>query len=100
MANAPRRPWPTRDPAATGPPGSLRLGLRANLAQFSLLVGVNALVGGMVGQERSLLSLLAAGTLCDRYGRKPVLVVGWLVGLPVPALRWGSTQPGRGKWQV
>jgi MFS family permease len=97
--------------AASGP----RLGLRANLAQFSLLVGVNALVGGMVGQERSLLSLLAtevfglaavsaaltyivafgltkavsnllAGTLADRYGRKPVLVAGWLVGLPVPLL--------------
>jgi MFS family permease len=92
-----------------------RLGLRANLAQFSLLVGVNALVGGMVGQERSLLSLLAtqvfglaavsaaltyivafgltkaatnllAGTLADRYGRKPVLVAGWLIGLPVPLL--------------
>jgi MFS family permease len=89
--------------------------LRANLAQFCLLVGVNALVGGMVGQERSLLSLLAtetfglaavsaaltylvafgltkaatnflAGTLADRYGRKPVLVAGWLVGLPVPLL--------------
>jgi MFS family permease len=96
-------------------PGTLRLGLRANLAQFSLLVGVNALVGGMVGQERSLLSLLAteafglaaisaaltyivafgltkaatnflAGTLADRYGRKPVLVAGWLLGLPVPLL--------------
>jgi hypothetical protein len=40
-------------------PGGLRLGLRANLAQFCLLVGINALVGGMVGQERSLLSLLA-----------------------------------------
>jgi hypothetical protein len=40
-------------------PAGLRLGVRANLAQFSLLVGVNALVGGMVGQERSLLSLLA-----------------------------------------
>jgi MFS family permease len=93
----------------------MQLGLRANLAQFSLLVGVNALVGGMVGQERSLLSLLAtevfglavvsaaltyivafgltkaatnflAGTLADRYGRKPVLVAGWLVGLPVPLL--------------
>ena len=93
----------------------LRLGLRANLAQFCLLVGVNALVGGMVGQERTLLSLLAtelfglaavsaaltyivafgltkaatnllAGTLADRYGRKPVLVAGWLVGLPVPLL--------------
>jgi MFS family permease len=89
--------------------------LRANLAQFCLLVGVNALVGGMVGQERSLLSLLAtevfglaavsaaltyivafglakaatnflAGALADRYGRKPVLVAGWLAGLPVPLL--------------
>jgi len=102
-------------------PGGLRLGLRANLAQFSLLVGVNALVGGMVGQERSLLSLLAtrvfglaavsaalayivafgltkaatnflAGTLADRYGRKPVLVAGWLIGLPVPLLLiWAPT---------
>jgi hypothetical protein len=36
-----------------------RLGLQANLSQFAILVGVNALVGGMVGQERSLLSLLA-----------------------------------------
>jgi MFS family permease len=102
-------------PRAPSRPGGLRLGLRANLAQFSLLVGVNALVGGMVGQERSVLSLLAtqafglaavsaaltyivafglakaatnfaAGTLADRYGRKPVLVAGWLVGLPVPLL--------------
>ena len=98
-------------PEATG----VRLGLRANLAQFSLLVGVNALVGGMVGQERTVLPLLAgqvfglraitaaltfilafgavkavtnlaAGALSDRYGRKPVLVAGWLVGLPVPLL--------------
>ena len=102
-------------PSAPARSGGVRLGLRANLAQFSLLVGVNALVGGMVGQERSLLSLLAsevfglaavsaaltyivafgltkaatnflAGTLADRYGRKPVLVAGWLVGLPVPLL--------------
>jgi MFS family permease len=101
-------------PALAGPDG-LRLGVRANLAQFCLLVGVNALVGGMVGQERSLLSLLAtqvfglaavsaaltyivafgltkaaanllAGTLADRHGRKPVLVAGWLAGLPVPLL--------------
>jgi MFS family permease len=108
------RPAPVR-------PAGLRLGLRANLAQFSLLVGVNALVGGMVGQERSLLSLLAtevfglaavsaaltyivafgltkaaanflAGTLADRFGRKPVLVAGWLIGLPVPLLIiWAPT---------
>src|SRR4051812_40100305 len=93
----------------------LRLGLRANLAQFSLLVGVNALIGGMVGQERTVLPLLGervfhlhaftaaltfivafgvvkaitnffAGTLSDRVGRKPVLVAGWLIGLPVPLL--------------
>jgi MFS family permease len=93
----------------------LRLGLRENLAQFSLLVAVNALVGGMIGQERTVLPLLAAdefgltaftaaltfivafgavkaatnflaGTLSDRYGRKPVLVAGWLIGLPVPLL--------------
>ena len=102
-------------PPAPSRPGGLRLGLRANLAQFSLLVAVNALVGGMVGQERTVLSLLAtqvfglaalsaaltyivafgltkaatnlaAGTLADRYGRKPVLVAGWLVGVPVPLL--------------
>jgi MFS family permease len=93
----------------------VRLGLRANLAQFSLLVAVNALVGGMIGQERTVLPLLAehefglrgftstltfilafgavkavtnlaAGTLSDRYGRKPVLVAGWLIGVPVPLL--------------
>ena len=93
----------------------VRLGLRANLGQFALLVGINALVGGMVGQERSVLPLLAtdvfgltgvtavltylvafgvtkaganllAGALADRFGRKPVLVAGWLIGLPVPLL--------------
>jgi MFS family permease len=99
----------------TGGPAPLRLGLRENLAQFSLLVAVNALVGGMLGQERTVLPLLArdefglaaftatltyiaafgivkagtnffAGTLSDRFGRKPVLVAGWLIGLPVPLL--------------
>ncbi len=94
---------------------SVRLGLRENLAQFSLLVAVNALVGGMIGQERTVLPLLAkqefgltaftatltfiaafgivkaatnffAGTLSDRFGRKPVLVAGWLIGIPVPLL--------------
>jgi MFS family permease len=97
------------------PKGAPRLGLQANLAQFSLLVGVNALVGGMVGQERTVLPLLAdrtfhltaytaaltfivafgavkaatnfvAGTLSDRVGRKPVLVTGWVIGVPVPLL--------------
>jgi MFS family permease len=93
----------------------IRLGLRENLGQFALLVGVNALVGGMIGQERTVLPLLAdrvfgltaytaaltfilafgatkaatnffAGTLSDRHGRKPVLVAGWLFALPVPFL--------------
>jgi MFS family permease len=105
-------------PATAGParPGHpLRLGLRANAAQFALLVAVNALVGGMLGQERTVLPLLAertfhlgaytaaltfilafgiakaatnylAGTWSDRYGRKPVLVAGWLVAVPVPLL--------------
>lgn len=93
----------------------VRLGLRENLAQFSLLVGINALVGGMIGQERTVLPLiatrtfgltaftattsfiiafgatkaltnLAAGALTDHVGRKPVLVGGWLIGVPVPFL--------------
>ena len=92
-----------------------RLGLRANLSQFCLLVAVNALVGGMVGQEQTVLPLLAerefhltgytflmtyvfafgitkaatnyvAGTWSDRFGRKPVLLVGWLFAIPVPLL--------------
>jgi MFS family permease len=103
----------TAPPAAPTPP--VRLGLRDNLAQFSLLVAVNALVGGTIGQERTVLPLLAerefgltaytagltfivafgitkaitnliAGALSDRVGRKPVLVAGWLVGIPVPLL--------------
>src|SRR3954454_13801905 len=104
----------------------VRLGLHANLAQFSLLVAVNALVGGMIGQERTVLPLLAerefhltaytaaltfilafetvkaitdfvAGTLSDRIGRKPVLVAGWLIGVPVPwMIMWA---PARG-WVI
>jgi len=101
---------PAREPRAAE-----RLGLLANLAQFSLLVAVNALVGGTIGQERTVLPLLAerefgitaysaglsfivafgstkaitnlaAGALSDRIGRKPVLVAGWVVGIPVPLM--------------
>jgi MFS family permease len=93
----------------------IRLGLRENLAQFSLLVLVNAFVGAMVGTERSILPLIAeqefqlaarsavlsfivvfgvakavtnyfAGHASDRYGRKLILVAGWLVAVPVPFL--------------
>jgi MFS family permease len=92
---------------------AIRLGLRENLSQFSLLV--NAFVGAMVGLERSILPAIAeqefhiaartailsfimvfgvtkaltnyfAGRLSDRVGRKKVLVAGWLVAVPVPFL--------------
>src|SRR5437660_12449000 len=96
----------------------LRLGLRENLGQFSLLVIVNAFVGAMVGLERSILPVIAeqefqvaaraailsfivvfgvtkavtnyfAGRFSDRYGRKYVLVAGWLSAIPVPfVLMW------------
>jgi MFS family permease len=94
---------------------TIRLGLRENWAQFSLLVLVNAFVGGMVGLERSILPAIAqeefgiaartailsfivafgvtkaaanylAGRFADRFGRKHVLVAGWLVAVPVPFL--------------
>src|SRR5579885_1941390 len=94
-------------------PASVRLGLRENWRQFALLVVVNAFVGGMVGVERTVVPLIGAeefgilsttlvvsfiasfgvvkalanlvsGPLADRWGRKRVLVAGWLVGLPVP----------------
>jgi MFS family permease len=93
----------------------VQLGLRVNARQFGLLVALNALVGAMVGLERSVLPLvgerdfklashsailsfvlafgiakalanLAAGGLADRVGRKRLLVVGWLLALPVPLL--------------
>jgi MFS family permease len=92
---------------------SITLGLRANWPQFSLLVLINAFVGGMVGLERTVVPLigseefkiasttlvasfiisfgvikalanLVSGHLADVWGRKRVLVIGWLFGLPVP----------------
>jgi MFS family permease len=92
---------------------SVSLGLRANWPQFSLLVLINAFVGGMVGLERTVVPLigseefkiasttlvvsfivsfgvikalanLVSGHLADVWGRKRMLVVGWLFGLPVP----------------
>jgi MFS family permease len=99
----------------------IRLGLRENAAQFSLLVVVNAFVGAMVGMERSILPALAehdfglrartavlsfivafgvtkaatnylAGRLADRFGRKSVLVAGWLAAAPVPfVLMWAPS---------
>jgi MFS family permease len=92
-----------------------QLGLKENWQQFSLLVLVNAFVGGMVGMERSILPELAevefhlaaktailsfivvfgitkaltnyfAGSLANKYGRKKFLVIGWVFALPVPFL--------------
>ncbi|RUX28287.1 MFS transporter [Mesorhizobium sp. M2A.F.Ca.ET.042.01.1.1] len=102
---------------------AVALGLKANWKQFSLLVLINAFVGGMVGIERTVVPLIGAeefgvasttlvvsfivsfgvvkacanlvsGQLADRWGRKRVLVLGWLFGLPVPfiiisAPSWG-----------
>jgi MFS family permease len=94
-------------------PVTVRLGLRENWRQFALLVLVNAFVGGMVGIERTVVPLIGAeefgiasttlvvsfivsfgvvkafanlisGQLADLWGRKRVLVLGWLLGLPVP----------------
>ncbi len=104
---------PAGEPESDSP--RLRLGLRANRGQFALLVVVNAFVGAMVGQERAVLPLvaerefgvvgatallafvasfglvkalanLAAGYLSERFGRRRVLIAGWLVGLAVPPL--------------
>jgi MFS family permease len=99
------------------------LGVKENWRQFALLILINAFVGGMVGIERTVVPLigseefgiasttlvvsfivsfgvvkalanLVSGQLADAWGRKRVLVLGWLVGLPVPfmilwAPSWG-----------
>jgi MFS family permease len=105
-------PRPAAEAAA---PHVVRLGLRANWPQFTLLVVVNVFVGGMVGLERATTTLvgtrvfhlsgylavfsfiiafgvtkavtnLAAGPLIARHNRKNLLVAGWAAGLPVPFL--------------
>ena len=106
-------------PAPT--PVTIRLGLRENWEQFALLVLINAFVGGMVGLERTVVPLIGAqefkiasttivfsfivsfgvvkavanlvsGHFADVYGRKHMLVLGWLVGLPVPfMIAWGPS---------
>jgi MFS family permease len=99
----------------------IQLGIRENLAQFTLLIVVNAFVGAMVGMERSILPSIAeqdfgmvaktailsfiavfglvkaatnyfAGRLGDRFGRRAVLIGGWLVAVPVPfILMWAPS---------
>ncbi len=99
----------------------ITLGLRANWQQFSLLVLINAFVGGMVGLQGTIVPLvgsqefkiasttavlsfivsfglikafanLVSGHFADIYGRKHMLVLGWLIGLPVPfMIAWGPS---------
>jgi MFS family permease len=95
--------------------GHIELGLRKNAAQFALLVLINAFVGGMVGMERSIFSEYAqqgfdlsaqsailtfiaafgsskalanyfSGRLANRWGRKNILLLGWVLTLPVPLM--------------
>lgn len=102
-------------PITAGTSQSVRLGLAENWRQFVLLLLVNACVGGMVGLERTVVPLIGAqtfhladttlitsfivsfgvakaltnlvsGSLADRFSRKPVLLAGWLIGLPVPVM--------------
>jgi MFS family permease len=105
------------------PSALVKVGLRENWPQFLLLIVVNAFVGGMVGLERTVVPLigseefglvldtvitsfivsfgitkavvnLVSGHWADILGRKPLLVLGWVFGLPVPFLiiwapNWG-----------
>ena len=97
----------------TQPIKDIKLGLKENWKQFTILVIVNAFVGGMVGLERSILPEIAekefglavktvilsfiivfgvtkaitnyyAGVLANKYGRKNLLILGWLFGIPIP----------------
>src|ERR1700752_5073650 len=100
---------------------TVALGLRENWPQFALLVLINAFVGGMVGLERTVVPLIGAeefhiasttivvsfivsfgiikalanlvsGHFADIYGRKHMLILGWLIGLPVPfMIAWAPT---------
>jgi MFS family permease len=100
---------------------AIRLGLKENWPQFSLLVLINAFVGGMVGLERTVVPLigseefkvasttivmsfiisfgvikalanLVSGHFADIYGRKHMLLLGWIIGLPVPfMIAWAPT---------
>jgi len=107
------------DTARTVP--AIRLGLLANWRQFALLVLINAFVGGMVGLERTVVPLIGeqefglvsktaivsfivsfgitkalcnlfAARLSETWGRKNVLVLGWIIGLPVPFMIIGANQ--------
>ena len=91
----------------------IKLGLKPNINQFLLLIIVNAFVGAMIGLEQTVIPILGkeefdlesnvlilsfiasfglvksilnlfAGNISDKFGRKNVLVLGWLVGIPVP----------------
>lgn len=92
---------------------NVQLGLKENWKQFTLLVIINGFVGGMVGLERSILPGIAeqefhiaartailsfivvfgivkaitnyyTGILANRFGRKKLLLAGWIVGIPIP----------------
>ncbi len=95
--------------------GSMKLGLRPNLTQFTILAINNAFVGSMIGIERTVVPVLGkqtfhlnalsillafivsfglvkgplnllAGRLADKWGRKPILLLGWILGVPVPLM--------------
>jgi MFS family permease len=93
----------------------IKLGLKENWKQFTLLVIINGFVGGMVGLERSILPRIAdvefhiaaktailsfiivfgivkaitnyyTGALADKFGRKNLLIAGWVIGMPIPLI--------------